>query len=248
MNDKAKAEPAKSEDISWNELRPQLVKLAIELGPLVVFYLGFSFGGRIAEAVPLFAANGFTDPLYPATLLFMVAMLVSLALSALLLHKVAIMPVVTAVVVIIFGGLTFYFHDTAFAKMKPTVINGLFGAVLLGGLLFRQSLLRYVFGDVYKLRPEGWSILTLRWGIFFFVLAVLNELVWRLLGDGNWATYKTFVTPVITLLFTFSQLSVLTKYAPDPTHPAAPGSFPPGRGKYATSPAPATWCWRPWAT
>ena len=92
MNDKAKAEPAKSEDISWNELRPQLVKLAIELGPLVVFYLGFSFGGRIAEAVPLFAANGFTDPLYPATLLFMVAMLVSLALSALLLHKAAAPP------------------------------------------------------------------------------------------------------------------------------------------------------------
>ena len=226
MGDESKTAASKSADISWAELRPQLLKLVIELGPLVVFYLGFSFGSRIIEAVPFFAAHGFTDPLYPATLLFMVAMLISLALSALLLHKVAIMPVVTAVIVVIFGGLTFYFHDTTFAKMKPTVINGLFGAVLLGGLWYRQSLLRYVFGDVYKLRAEGWSILTLRWGIFFFVLAILNEVVWRVLGDGAWANYKTFVTPVITVLFTFSQLSVLTKYAPDAAHPPAPGGEP----------------------
>jgi len=216
----------KKDEVNWEEFRPQLLKLVLELGPLVIFYLGFTFGGRIVAAFPAFSAAGFDDPLYPATLLFMVAMVAALILSRALLHKVAVMPMVTAVVVIIFGGLTFYFHDTTFAKMKPTVINGLFGAVLLGGLLFRQSLLRYVFGDVYKLRPAGWSILTLRWGIFFFVLAVLNEIVWRTMGDGNWATYKTFVTPVITVIFTLFQLPVLTKYAPDAEHPAAPGGEP----------------------
>lgn len=220
------ADADKKDEISWSELRPQLLKLALELGPLVIFYLGFTFGGRIIAAFPQFSAAGFDDPLYPATLLFMIAMVASLALSWALLHRVAVMPMVTAIVVLVFGALTFYFHDTTFAKMKPTVINGLFGAVLLGGLLFGQSLLRYVFGDVYKLKPAGWTILTLRWGILFFVLAVLNEVVWRALGDSAWATYKTFVTPVITVVFAMFQLPVLTKYAPDAETPAAPGGEP----------------------
>ncbi len=214
---------AAKDDISWSEMRPQLVKLALELGPLVVFYLGFSFGAKIIAAVPQFTAWGFTDPLYPATLLFMVAMVASIVLSWLLLHRVAVMPVVTAIVVLVFGALTFYFHDTTFAKMKPTVINALFGIVLLGGLAFGQSLLRYVFGEVYKLQPAGWTILTLRWGIFFLVLAVGNEVVWRVFGDGVWANYKTFVTPVLTILFAASQLPVLTRYAP----PAEPQPAPP---------------------
>jgi intracellular septation protein len=216
-NDKA------ADDISWAELKPQVLKLAIELGPLVIFYLGFTFGNRIIAAFPQFTAWGFDDPLYPATLLFMLAMLISLGLSLALLHRVAVMPMVTAIVVLVFGALTFYFHDTTFAKMKPTVINALFGVVLLGGLVFGQSLLRYVFGEVYKLKPAGWTILTLRWGIFFVVLAVANELVWRLLGDNLWATYKTFVTPVVTIAFAALQLPVLTKYAPaDEPQPAPP--------------------------
>jgi intracellular septation protein len=213
------ADTTKDTELHWSELKPQLIRMALELGPLVVFYLGFVFGSRIIAAFPAFAAAGFNDPLYPATLLFMVAMLSSLALSWLLLHRVAVMPVVTAIVVLVFGALTFYFHDTTFAKMKPTVINTLFGVVLLGGLVFGQSLLRYVFGEVYKLKPAGWTILTLRWGIFFFVLAILNEVVWRWLGDNAWASYKTFVTPVLTILFAAAQLPVLSKYAPDPVKP-----------------------------
>ena len=219
----ADAKADKSDDISWAELKPQLLKLSLELGPLVVFYLGFTFGAKIIAAFPQFSAAGFNDPLYPATALFMIAMVVSIALSWALLRRVAVMPVVTAVVVLVFGALTFYFHDTTFAKMKPTVINALFGVVLLGGLVFGQSLLRYVFGEVYKLKPQGWTILTLRWGIFFIVLAVANELVWRMLGDGAWATYKTFVTPISTIAFAALQLPVLTKYAP----PAEPQPVPP---------------------
>ncbi len=219
----ADAKTDKSDDISWAELKPQMLKLALELGPLVVFYLGFTFGAKIVAAVPQFTEWGFTDPLYPATALFMIAMVVSIVASLALLHRVAVMPVVTAVVVLVFGALTFYFHDTTFAKMKPTVINALFGVVLLGGLAFGQSLLRYVFGEVYKLKPQGWTILTLRWGIFFLILAVANELVWRLLGDNVWASYKTFVTPVVTIIFAALQLPVLTKYAP----PAEPQPVPP---------------------
>src|SRR5438309_5799162 len=152
----------KKDEINWERLRPQVTKLALELGPLAIFYI----------------ANARTD-IFAATAWFMAAMVASLILSWLLLHKLAVMPVVTGVVVLVFGGLTLYFHDPSFIKVKPTIINALFAVALLGGLGFRQSLLRHVFGDVYKLKPQGWTILTLRWGLFFLFLAVLNEVVWR---------------------------------------------------------------------
>jgi len=208
----------KEDEINWEEMRPQLLKLALELGPLVIFYV----------------ANARAD-IFAATVWFMVAMVGSLALSWLLLHKVAVMPLVTAIVVLIFGGLTLWLHDDTFIKMKPTVVNALFAVMLLGGLLFKQSLLRYVFGEVYKLRPEGWTILTLRWGLFFLFLAVLNEVVWRTadawIADPKqatdlWVTFKVWATMPITVIFTLFQLPLLTKYAPDAEHPAAPGGEP----------------------
>ena len=152
------ADDVKEQELNWTELKPQLIKMALELGPLVVFFI----------------VNSRAD-IFVGTAWFMGAMVLSLILSWLLLKRVALMPLVTGVVVLIFGGLTLWLHDDTFIKMKPTVINTLFGAVLLGGLLFGQSLLKYVFGDVYKLKPQGWTILTLRWGLFFFALAVLNE-------------------------------------------------------------------------
>src|SRR4051794_21128646 len=127
------AEAAKEPDISWTELKPQMIKLALELGPLVVFFI----------------VNSRAD-IFVGTAWFMGAMVLSLALSWLLLRKIAIMPLVTGVVVVIFGSLTLLLHDDTFIKMKPTIVDTLFGAVLLGGLAFRVSLLKHVFGDVYK--------------------------------------------------------------------------------------------------
>lgn len=206
-------ETTKTEDVNWSELRLPLIKLALELGPLIVFFVANAFGRQIIQTVPLF--SGFDDPLYPATAFFMVAMAISLVLSWVLLRRIAVMPVVTAVVLAVFGTLTFIFQDTTFIKIKPTIVNALFGTVLLGGLLFRQSLLKYVFGEVYKLKPEGWLVLTLRWGIFFFVLAALNELVWRLFPD-YWVPFKVWGVMPLTILFSLSQLPVLSKYAPEP--------------------------------
>jgi intracellular septation protein len=117
--------------------------------------------------------------------------------------------------VLVFGTLTFIFQDTTFIKMKPTVVNSLFGTVLLGGLLFGQSLLKYVFGEVYKLKPEGWFVLTVRWGLFFFVLAGLNEVVWRFFPD-QWVNFKVWGIMPLTIIFSIFQLPVLTKYAPEP--------------------------------
>ena len=189
-------------DVSWGELRPQLIKMALELGPLVVFFI----------------VNARAD-IFVGTAWFMGAMVLSLILSWLLLKKVALMPLVTGVVVLIFGGLTLWLHDDTFIKMKPTIVDSLFGIVLLGGLVFRTSLLKYVFGDVYKLRPEGWTVLTLRWGLFFFFLAVLNELVWRTQSTDFWVAFKVWATMPLTILFAALQLPVLNKYAPEPIKP-----------------------------
>ncbi|HEX4298767.1 MAG TPA: septation protein A [Devosia sp.] len=188
----------KTADVSWEELRPQLIKMALELGPLVVFFI----------------VNARAD-IFVGTAWFMGAMVLALALSWLLLKRIAVMPLVTAVVVLVFGGLTLYFHDDTFIKMKPTIVDALFGAVLLGGLVFHQSLLRYVFGEVYKLKPEGWTVLTLRWGVFFFFLAALNEVVWRTQSTDVWIAFKVWATMPVTIIFAALQLPVLTKYAPD---------------------------------
>ena len=157
--------------------------------------------------------------IFVGTAWFMVAMVISLVLSWLLLKKIALMPLVTGAVVLVFGGLTLWLHDDTFIKMKPTIVDSLFGVVLLGGLLFRQSLLKYVFGDVYKLQPKGWMVLTLRWGVFFFFLAALNEVVWRTQSTDFWVAFKVWATMPLTILFAALQLPVLNKYAPEPIKP-----------------------------
>jgi intracellular septation protein len=123
------------------------------------------------------------------------------------------------VLVLIFGGITLLLHDDTFIKIKPTVINALFGFALVGGLFFNKPLLRYVFGDVYKLEDEGWRILTLRWGLFFLALAVVNEVVWRTQTTDFWVAFKVWANMPITVLFAASQLPVLNKYALKPVKP-----------------------------
>ncbi len=212
-------------EMSWDELKPALIKLALELGPLIVFFAVNALGEKWLEQSPLLS-SWFSQPIIFATAVFMVAMAVSLLLSWLLLKRVAVMPLVTGAVVLVFGTLTLVFQDSTFIKMKPTIVNGLFGTVLLGGLLFGQSLLRYVFGEVYKLKPEGWRRLTLNWGIFFFVLAALNELIWRgaplitagdvKAADALWVGFKVWAIMPLTLVFSMLQLPILKTYAPDP--------------------------------
>jgi intracellular septation protein len=188
-----------------------LLKLALELGPLAVFFLANARGAWLAERFPALGALG--GPLFTATALFIVAMLVSLAVSLALTRRLPIMPVATGIVVLAFGGLALWLHDETFIKMKPTIINGLFGAVLLGGLAFRKPLLGYVFDSAFRLTDEGWRKLTLRWGVFLILLAVLNEVVWRTVSTDLWVTFKVFGLIGLMFVFTMTQLPLISRYA-----------------------------------
>ena len=192
--------------------KAQIIKLALELGPLVVFFVVNARGADFLARWPILE-DWFAEPIIFATAVFMVAMAGSLLASWIILKRVAIMPLVTGVVVLIFGSLTLYFQDSTFIKMKPTIVNLLFASVLLGGLMFGQSLLRYVFGDVYRLQPRGWLLLTIRWGVFFVLLAALNEIVWRNTSDDFWVAFKVWGIMPITVVFSLFQLPLLTRYA-----------------------------------
>jgi intracellular septation protein len=122
------------------------------------------------------------------------------------------MPVVTAVVVLIFGGLTLILHDDLFIKLKPTIIYLLFGGALVGGMLFNKPLLGIVFDSVFNLTEEGWRKLTWRWAVFFFALAILNEIVWRTQTTDFWVSFKLFGVVPLTFVFAALQYPLLTKY------------------------------------
>jgi intracellular septation protein len=146
----------------------------------------------------------------------MVAVLAALVASYVLTRHLPIMPVVTAIIVLVFGALTLILHNDLFIKIKPTIIYVLFGAVLLGGLLFGKSLLGVVFDSLFHLTEEGWRKLTLRWALFFLALAVLNEIVWRNTSTDLWVNFKVFGVVPLTLVFGALQYPLLRKYAVEP--------------------------------
>ena len=197
-------------DPKRKEINP-LLKLALELGPLMVFFFANSRGEWLVERFPALADLG--GPLFVATALFMAATAVALTVSWVLTRTLPIMPLVSGVIVFVFGGLTLWLQDETFIKMKPTIINTLFGVVLLGGLAFGKSLLGSVFDAAFKLDAEGWRKLTLRWGLFFLFLAVLNEVVWRFFSTDFWVAFKVWGTMPITVLFTLSQMPLIMKHS-----------------------------------
>jgi len=180
-------------------LQRQLLKLVLEIGPLVIFFVSNSLGG-----------------IYFATKIFMAATVIALALSRWLLGRIAVMPLVTAFFVMIFGGLTIILENDLFIKMKPTIVNLFFAAALLIGLWFGKSLLKYIFDNAFHLTEMGWSILTRRWAFFFIVLAALNEIVWRNFSTDFWVGFKTFGIMPLTMAFAVSQLKLIKQHEMTP--------------------------------
>ena len=171
------------------------LKLVLEMGPLAAFFLtNWKFG------------------IFPATGVLMVCVVAALAMSWLLVRHLPVMPVVTAVAVVFFGGLTFLFQSETFIKMKPTFVNIIFGSALIGALAFGKLLLPIVLDSVMQLKEEGWRKLTIRWGVFFFALAILNEIVWRTQSTDFWVSFKVFGIMPLTLVFAMSQVPLILKY------------------------------------
>jgi intracellular septation protein len=178
--------------------KPQMhpaLKLALDIGPLILFFVGNARFG-----------------IFPATAIFMVSVLIALAVSYALTRRLPIMPLISAVIVTVFGGLTLVLHDETFIKVKPTIIYTLFGATLLFGVLTRKPLLEMVFDSVFSLTDEGWRKLTLRWCVFFFGMAILNEIVWRNFSTDTWVSFKLFGAVPLTFLFAAAQYPLMMRH------------------------------------
>jgi intracellular septation protein len=186
------------------------LKFALEIGPLLVFFFGNLRGEWLAQTFPALSAVG--GPLLIATALFMVATVISLIVSKIVFKHLPVMPFVSGAVVLVFGSLSIWLQDETFIKMKPTIVNTLFGVVLLGGLFFGKSLLGYVFNAAFNLDDLGWKKLTFRWGLFFLFLAVLNEVVWRNFSDEAWVNFKVWGTMPITIAFTLAQMPLIMRH------------------------------------
>ncbi len=198
---------------------PPWTRTAIEFGPLGAFFVGYTVWNLMV-----------------ATGLLMAAVLIALGLSYWLERRLPAMPLITAVMVLIFGGLTLWLQDDLFIKMKPTIVNSLFALALFTGLAFGRPLLRPLLGMVLQLDHDGWVKLSFRWACFFVFLAILNEIVWRTMSTDFWVSFKVFGNLPITLVFAMTQVPLINRHMIEPeTAPAAgasgeTGESEPGKG------------------
>jgi intracellular septation protein len=174
---------------------PAMVRIAVEWGPLIAFFIANARGG-------IFFATG----------MFMAATVIALALGWASSRRLAMVPLVSAIFVGLFGALTLWLHDEVFIKVKVTLINALFGSILLVGLYFGKHFLKMIMGEALAMDDEGWRKLTVRWGLFFFALAGLNEIVWRSLSTDAWVNFKVFGILPLTLLFALSQVPLMQRH------------------------------------
>ncbi len=173
----------------------QLTRFAFDAGPLITFFVAYSMWGFMT-----------------ATAVFMVAISISVGVTLAVERRVPTMALVTGAVVLVFGGLTLYFDDETFLKLKPTIVNSLFAAVLFGGLMSGRAFVKVVLGPVWAMDEAGWRRLTFRWACFFVAMAVINELVWRNFSTDTWVSFKVFGFLPLTVLFSLTQLPLMQRH------------------------------------
>jgi len=171
-------------------------KLALDFAPLAVFFIAFKFSDVLT-----------------ATLALIISTILCMTIIYWYERKIALAPLISGILVTVLGGLTYALQDERFIKMKPTFVNLLFAAVLLGGVFIaKKGLLKYVLDIAFSLTAEGWRILSMRWGFYFVFLAVLNEIIWRNFPTEFWVNFKVFGMLTLTVLFTLSQLRLIEKH------------------------------------
>lgn len=188
-------------------MNPQIRRSVIDFGPLLLFFAAYKISG-----------------LYAATATIMVAAVAAAGAGYWFDRKLHPLPVATAVIVLLFGGLTLYLNDPTFIKMKPTMVYGLLGIALLGGLLLRQPLIKHLFAGAIDLNDESWRALTWRFTAFFFTMAILNELIWRNFSNEIWVDFHVFGAIALTVLFSVSQVPFLLSRQIEGQAPDADGS------------------------
>lgn len=188
-----------------------VLKLALEIGPLLVFFFANSRAEWLAGQYPLLASLG--QPIFIASAFFMAATAIALTISWILLRTLPVMPILSAVIIFVFGALGFWLQDELFFKIKPTIINTMFGVILLGGLWFGKSLLGYVFDSAFRLDAEGWRILTIRWGLYFLLMAVINEIIWRNFSTDFWIGFKVWGNMPLSIIFMLLQVPLMQRHA-----------------------------------
>jgi intracellular septation protein len=176
---------------------PQGLKLALDFLPLAAFFIAFKFGG-----------------VYWATGIIIVLTLISLAVGYMITGHVAKFPLFSAILITIMGGLTLYLQNDVFVKMKPTAANLIFAAILGGGLFANRMFLKDLLGSAIDMPVAAWRTLTIRWTVFFLVLAGLNEFVWRNMSDDTWVNFKVFGLMGLTMLFAIANAPFMAKHMP----------------------------------
>lgn len=181
-------------------------QILVDLGPVIVFMLTYNLGARfVPEGQVIFLATG----------VFIVATLLAVGYAWVVQKRLPPMLIVTAVIVVLFGGLTLAFHNAFFIKIKPTIINLLYASVILGGLAVKQNVWRMLFQGAFPNLPEKvWNTFALRWGLFFIFLAGLNEFIWRSFSEAFWANFKVFGVMPLTVLFMLANVPLLMKHMP----------------------------------
>ncbi|TDQ80847.1 intracellular septation protein [Dongia mobilis] len=177
---------------------PKWLKPLVDFGPLVLFFVAFKMSGLMA-----------------ATGALIIATVVLLGLNYALTRHIALMPLITAAIVIVFGGLTLWLDDERFVKLKPTIVQALFALILFGGILLKKPTLQYVMGEAIRLSNEGWRQLTWRFALFFAAMAVLNEIVWRSVSTDLWVDFKVFGIVGLTMIFSLAQLPLMKRHMID---------------------------------
>lgn len=174
---------------------PKWLKPTVDYGPLAVFFVGYFLGD-----------------LFVATAALMTVTAIAVILAYAIERRIPAMPVATAAIVMVFGGLTLWLNDERFIKMKPTIVQALFAVALFGGLLFKRPLLKPLLRSAWRLSDRGWTVLTMRFAWFFVAMAAINELVWRNVSTDIWVNFKIFGILILTFAFTAFQAPFIMRH------------------------------------